>query len=146
MFTSCPAFLQFHFSQGLLCLERRKAKSKRQQLSSGNTSKGSSVDDVVHHDDDDEDVANKLKQESRDDNDGDQNGNEIISRKKEKEEGYAKYENSQSNLESLMEMLTFLLAFFRELNPEHRLLEPIGDTLEDTEKELKKLNKRKGTK
>ncbi|CAL8109914.1 unnamed protein product [Orchesella dallaii] len=116
------AFLQFHFSQGLLSLEKRK---KKRNFVPGNlpTSKNTreegekdaNVTNHVHHDDEDDSVVST-----------------VFTRK---------FESSLDNLNKVMEMLTYLLTYFEEINSTHKLLEPIKDTITDTEKKLKRLLK-----
>lgn len=85
-----------------------------------------------------------MKHEATDDDDLDRNAGDVTSTKntiKEEELGemknhFGKYGNSENNLNRLVEMLTFLLAFFKEINPNHKLLEPISDTLEETKVRL----------
>lgn len=53
------------------------------------------------------------------------------------EDGNEKYGNSLANLKRLMEMLTFLSTYFKELNSSHKLLKPIMATIIETEMKLK---------
>lgn len=133
------AFLQFHFSQGLLSLERRKEEKEEQEKQQYNNNRVK--DETRRNDGDGDDDGSKLKHKSTHNDALDRNASDVTSTKntiKEKEEleerknHFEKYGNSENNLNRLVEMLTFLLAFFKEINPDHKLLEPISDTLEET--------------